>query len=66
MNIIEILRRFKEDKIGIHEAEKQIKLFEISRVGDFGVVDITRENRAGIPEVVYGENKSKEQLNRIV
>ncbi|GCC11119.1 N5-carboxyaminoimidazole ribonucleotide mutase [archaeon] len=66
MNIIEILRRFKEDKIGIHEAEKQIKLFEISRIGDFGVVDITRENRAGIPEVVYGENKSKEQLNRIV
>jgi len=66
MNIRRILKDFKEGKIDIQEAEKQIKLFEISRVGNFGVVDLTRENRAGIPEVIYGESKSKEQLIEIV
>lgn len=65
MSIRKILEDFREGLIDIEEAERKVKLFEISKVADFGVVDLTRETRAGIPEVVYGERKSPGQLKEI-
>ena len=60
-----ILEDFKRGAISIDEAEKKIKLFELSRVADFGLLDLARDNRAGVPEVVFGEGKSREQIVKI-
>lgn len=66
MSLKKVLNDFKDGKITLEEAEKRVKLFEISQVSDFGMVDVSRESRTGLPEVVYGEKKGSQQLLGIV
>ncbi len=61
-----ILEDLKNGKITIDDAERHIKMFAIENIENFAKLDIYREVRAGIPEVVYGESKTKEELLKIV
>ncbi len=65
-----VLRKILEDlikgKITINDAEKIIKALVVENVENFAKIDLYREIRAGIPEVIYGESKSKEELIKIV
>lgn len=66
MAIKKVLGDYKNGKISLHEAEKRIKLFEMEKVGELGLIDVNRENRTSVPEVIYGESKSLEELEHIV
>lgn len=51
---------------GVEEAAVELRKLGYAAVGDFARVDVTRERRAGIPEVVYAEGKTTDQLVAIV
>jgi len=60
-----ILEKYRKGEISLEEAEKELKLFCFSEVKDFGKLDLYRENRTGIPEIILGEGKKIEELYEI-
>src|SRR5512140_3548092 len=66
----ERLERLHEDvaagQRGVEEAAAELRKLGYAAVGDFARVDVAREVRTGVPEVVYAEGKTTEQLVAIV
>jgi len=60
-NIRNILERLQHGEVDIHEAEK---LVETHFFGDLGFANIDHHRRArqGFPEVIFGQNKTTEQI----
>jgi NCAIR mutase (PurE)-related protein len=63
-NAKEILRGYKEGKISEDEAEKLIKGASILEVGDCIKLDVNRELRSGVPEIVFAQRKEPEETAR--
>jgi NCAIR mutase (PurE)-related protein len=63
--IKEILEALKSGELTLEKAEKLIQTDSLARVGEIGLLDLNREERSGIPEVVYAENKIIEDLIKI-
>lgn len=61
----EILEDFKNGKISIDEAERLLKANRIISLEDFVNIDIERELRTGIPEIVYSASKNPNQAAQI-
>ena len=49
-------------EIAPDEAARQLRDLPFERVGDDAVIDHHRELRTGVPEIVYGESKTAEQI----
>ncbi len=62
----DILEALSSGKINIDEAEKELRALAFARVGEIGVIDINRQERCGVPEVIFAETKPTENLVRIV
>jgi NCAIR mutase (PurE)-related protein/23S rRNA maturation mini-RNase III len=61
----EILRRFGRGEIGIEEASKELKLGSIREIRDFARIDINRSYRTGIPEIIFADGKSNNEVAAI-
>ncbi|MGQ4911185.1 MAG: nickel pincer cofactor biosynthesis protein LarB [Candidatus Thorarchaeota archaeon] len=63
-------RRLLEDlaagKITVDEAERRIRGLNLDRVGDLALLDIDRDSRGGVPEVVMAETKTAADVTDIV
>lgn len=66
MKISEILKAFKSGELSIEEAQKQISHSQTVLAYPEARFDIDRHHRTGIPEIIYGEGKSSEQIISIV
>ncbi len=62
----EVLEKLISGKISIDEAEKELKALVLARIGDIGMIDVDRQERTGVPEVVLAETKTIEDLIQIV
>ncbi|UOF92639.1 nickel pincer cofactor biosynthesis protein LarB [Fodinisporobacter ferrooxydans] len=62
MDIKDILNRFQNGQLSIEQAETEIHGFE--DIG-FSKIDYARESRTGHPEVIFGLNKTPEQVQII-
>ncbi|ACX73510.1 1-(5-phosphoribosyl)-5-amino-4-imidazole-carboxylate (AIR) carboxylase [Methanocaldococcus vulcanius M7] len=58
----ELLLAFKNGELDINEIEKLIKLNYFEEIGTELKLDINREFRTGVPEVVYGRGKSIDEI----
>ncbi|RCV63754.1 NCAIR mutase (PurE)-related protein/dsRNA-specific ribonuclease [Methanophagales archaeon] len=58
----EILRRFGRGEIDIEEASKELKLESIRKIKDFARIDINRSYRTAIPEIIFAEGKSNNEV----
>lgn len=65
MQVKEILAKLAKGKISVEEAQRMLSLHTIEYVEDLAKLDIGRDMRKGIPEVVYGENKTYSDLTKI-
>lgn len=63
--IDKILESYRKGDLALHEAREKMRLFLYESIG-FATIDHHRGMRAGIPEVVYGEGKSAEEIIGIV
>ena len=59
----EILIRFQEGQLSLEEAASQLE--GINDIG-FASLDLSRNKRNGFPEIIYGEGKTKEQIEKII
>ena len=59
----EILIRFQEGQLSLEEAASQLE--GIDDIG-FASLDLSRNKRNGFPEIIYGEGKTKEQIEQII
>lgn len=62
----EVLERLVSGKISIEEAEKTLRIFAIQSLGNVAKLDINREFRKGIPEIILAEGKTPKTLAEIV
>ena len=59
----EILIRFQEEQLSLEEATSLLE--GIDDIG-FASLDLSRNKRNGFPEIIYGEGKTKEQIEKII
>lgn len=68
MQLEHILKLLKAGDLEIDEAKRQIEELGLSGLGGevddigFAQIDVDRERRTGFPEVIFGENKTAEQI----
>jgi NCAIR mutase (PurE)-related protein len=62
----EILQKLLEGKISLEEAEKHLKTIQIREIEDFAKLDMCRDIRTGIPEVIFAEGKENQDLIKII
>ena len=65
-NIREILEKLLNNEIKIKEAERILKSNYIKNVEEFAQLDLFRQTRTGIPEVIFAQNKNSELLLNIL
>lgn len=58
----EILEQLAQGRISVDEAERTLKLDSIEKVSNIARLDVGREKRRGVPEIILAEGKSKDDL----
>ncbi len=58
----EILEKLAGGEISVDEAEKALKFNVVEQIADVARLDVAREVRRGIPEIILAEGKSTEDL----
>ena len=66
MNISDILDSVKSGKLSVNEAKKQLSLYSIEEIENFAKIDLGREVRKGIPEVIFAEKKENSEVKKII
>lgn len=66
MDVREVLELYKEGKISAEEAEKALRTDYIVSLGNEVNLDLGRQARKGVPEVVYARTKTPETVERIL
>ena len=62
----EFLEQVRAGKVSVDEAARRIADLPIQHVADFAQLDGERALRQGVPEVVFGERKTPEQIGALV
>lgn len=68
MNQNELYECLKQIEAGEKTADSVYSMMQTQsemRVGDYATIDLEREKRQGMPEVIYGESKTAEQIGGI-
>lgn len=65
MDLHTILDRFANGSLSLADVEKEISIHAIERIDDIAQVDIGREIRKGMPEIIFAENKEYKDIIRI-
>lgn len=58
----EILEKVARGELSVEEACKELKVENIKRIKDFARLDVSREQRTGIPEIIFAEGKSSDEV----
>lgn len=66
MQLRYILEKLARGEIGVEEAERLIRSWEVRRLGETLKLDLGRETRKGLPEVILAEWKEAEDLRRAI
>ncbi len=61
-----ILEKLKKGDISLKEAEKMLKTMHIEELEDFAKLDMGRDVRTGIPEVILAEGKEEDEIVKII
>jgi len=61
----EILEKAVKGEISIEEAERLLRVLAIEEIGNLARIDVGREYRKGIPEVILAEGKAPKNLAEI-
>ena len=65
MEIQDILEKLEKGKISIKNAKNLLSLYSIEEVEGFAKIDINRQKRKGIPEIIFAETKEIDEIKKI-
>lgn len=60
--LYEVLKRLESGELTADQAMQSVSLHPDMLVGDYADIDLHRQLRQGMPEVIYGEGKTAEQI----
>jgi len=60
-----ILEDLNSGKVTVDEAEKQLRTISLDKIGSIATIDLDRETRSGVPEVVFAESKDASDIASI-
>ncbi|MEM3045107.1 MAG: hypothetical protein QXV77_06410, partial [Candidatus Bathyarchaeia archaeon] len=60
-----ILERLVKGQISMDEAEKLLRISAIEEIGNLARIDVGRELRKGVPEIILAEGKSPRDVAEI-
>jgi len=66
LEVYKILESFEKGKISINEAKKLLSLYSIEEIEGIAKIDINRRKRKGIPEVIFAETKTLDEIKKII
>lgn len=66
LEIDKILGSLKEGNLSVSETKKLLSLHSIEKVEEFAKLDTGRQNRRGMPEVIFAENKELDEIKKII
>jgi len=61
----EILEKVARGEISVNEAERLLKIFAIEEIDNLARIDVGRELRKGVPEIIFAEGKTVEELAKL-
>ncbi|OPX63679.1 MULTISPECIES: nickel pincer cofactor biosynthesis protein LarB [unclassified Methanoregula] len=61
----DLLTRYKKGEVSIREAAEALEGLRLDQIGDFARIDLGRDVRCGMPEVVLAEGKDPAHLSKI-
>lgn len=62
----DILKKLIAGEISIDDAEDRLRINQVQAIGDNVKFDVSREKRVGVPEAVYAQGKTDEDLINII
>lgn len=62
----ELLEKLHRGEITVDEAERRLKLFALEEMEGIAILDLWRELRKGVPEIILGEGKTVDVLVKLV
>jgi len=62
----ELLEKLHRGEITVDEAERRLKLFALEGIEGIAILDLWREMRKGVPEIILGEGKPVDVLVKLV
>jgi len=62
----EVLEKLTRGQISVEQAEEILKVLTIEEIGNLARLDVSREFRKGVPEIVIAEGKTPEDVVSIV
>lgn len=65
MDLRNILDGFASGALSLDEVEKQVSVHAIERLGEIAKIDVGRQVRRGIPEIIFAERKEYRDIIRI-
>lgn len=65
MDLRSLLDGFANGALTIDDVEKKISIHAIERLGEIAKIDVGREVRKGMPEIIFAENKEYHDVIRI-
>jgi NCAIR mutase (PurE)-related protein len=65
MDLHTILDRFANGNLSLSDVQKEISIHAIEKIGDIAKLDVNRELRKGMPEIIFAENKEYKDIIRI-
>ena len=66
MEIQKILESLEEGKINANTAKKMLSLYSIEEIEGIAKIDVNRRKRKGIPEVIFAETKTLDEIKKII
>jgi NCAIR mutase (PurE)-related protein len=60
-----ILEKVARGEISVEEAERLLKMFVIEEIENLAKIDVGREIRRGVPEIIFAEGKTIEDLAKL-
>ena len=61
----ELLKKVADGIVSPEEAALKLKMQPFMEIGEFAKVDFHRGIRQGVPEVIYGEGKTKDEVKEL-
>lgn len=65
MDLRRILDGFANGALSMDEVEKQVSIHSIEKIGEMAKLDVGREVRRGVPEIIFAERKEYRDVIRI-
>lgn len=65
MSLRRVLEDYKKGKMSVEEAVREVRLFSLAKISDWGNLDVCRLNRTGVPEIVFGEGKANQEIKKL-